>query len=53
MKKNKKIYQSPVARVIMIDTSQNMLAISGGTSNGTVSTNDWTQEAEDGVITEN
>ena len=51
MKKNKKIYQAPVSRVITMDTSQNMLVTSGGTSNEALKPKDWNQEA-DGEITE-
>ena len=52
MKKNKKIYQAPVSRVITMDTSQGMLNItSGGTSNEALKPKDWNQEA-DGEITE-
>jgi hypothetical protein len=52
MKKNKKIYQAPVSRVITMDTSQNMLVISGGTPKDALKPNDWTPETDDGVITE-
>ncbi len=52
MKKNKKIYQSPVSRVITMDTSQNMLVTSGGTSNEALKPKDWTPEEADGDITE-
>ena len=51
MKKAKKIYQSPVSRVITMDTSQYMLVTSGETPKETVHTTNWTQE-EDGTITE-
>ena len=52
MKKNKKIYQAPVSRVITMDTSQGMLNItSGGTSNEDLKTKNKNQEA-DGEITE-
>ncbi len=50
MKKNKKIYQSPVSRVITMDTSQGMLTITSGEKpKETVRTTNWTQET-DGTI---
>ena len=49
MKKNKKIYQAPVSRVITMDTSQGMMLVIA--SNEALKPKNWNQEA-DGEITE-